>query len=552
MVIQYCCIFVYFLLPDTATISISYEGFNATFGDVYNLMFPSPQQIHISDGTENVTLSCNLTKCVWEIRVVDGTTKVESPSYIIPVFGTENVGDYSLIRETNLGQEYPSAQLYISLQQSNVDFPPFNPLIPIVAVITLIVIVIVLIIVIIIGIFIVKKVSLIKTEIVPGTKRQRKNNSEMEVLRELRSTTVEYVNPNAKSFASEYATIDETSLIPLQTETQIKTQIPTYYSNIPPFAPIVDKNESDKESKGYAELQPSQQHAEYYTPMSLGKVGNIFESKYIPTNEFPTTYQQYVASGMGDGSLFSVEFKALNEESMKYVESIDEARQYQNINKNPIKNILPYDVNRVVLDSPHFESNYINASYMNDYQLMTSIHPTENTLQDFLQMIYQTEASMVIMLSTRKEKAQIISGVSNRVCYWPKKDQPLKCGPFETNLQNSTDNTAFVRQEISLKHTLEEKSHSFIQCISPIWNEDGTVSEFNSVITLLLRVIKQKQDYPLKPIIIHCEDGISKTGVFLTVFNVIKELNFRKSINIFNAVKNLRKQRMGMVPTVVS
>ena len=549
MVIQYCCIFVYFLLPDTATISISYEGFNATFGDVYNLMFPSPQQIHISDGTENVTLSCNLTKCVWEVQVVDGITKVESPSYIIPVFGTENVGDYSLIRETNLGQEYPSAQLYISLQQSNVDFPPFNPLIPIVAVI---VIVIVLIIVIIIGIFIVKKVSLIKTEIVPVTKRQRKNNSEMEILRELRSTTVEYVNSNAKQSASEYATIDETSLIPLQTETQIKTQIPTYYSNIPPVSPIVDKNQSDKESKGYAELQPSQQHAEYYTPMSLGKVGNIFESKYIPTNEFPTTYQQYVASGMGDGSLFSVEFKALNEESMKYVESSDEARQYQNINKNPIKNILPYDVNRVVLDSPHFESNYINASYMNDYQLMISIHPTENTLQDFLQMIYQTEASMVIMLSTRKEKAQIISGVSNRVCYWPKKDQPLKCGPFETNLQNSTETTAFVRQEISLKHTLEEKSHSFIQCISPIWNEDGTVSEFNSVITLLLRVIKQKQDYPLKPIIIHCEDGISKTGVFLTVFNVIKELNFRKSINIFNAVKNLRKQRMGMVSTVVS
>ena len=213
---------------------------------------------------------------------------------------------------------------------------------------------------------------------------------------------------------------------------------------------------------------------------------------------------------------------------------------------------LPYDENRVVLESPYFECNYINASWLENSQFIASIHPTENTLQDFLQMIYQTEASMVIMLSTRKEKAKILGGVSNRVCYWPKKDEILKCDPFETSLTSSSETNAFIKQEISLKHTLDGKSHSFIHCLSPIWNEDGTIVELNFVVSLLSRVIKQKQDYPHKPIIIHCEDGISKTGVFLTVFNVIKELNLRKSINIFNAVKNLFRQRMSMVPTLVS
>ena len=214
--------------------------------------------------------------------------------------------------------------------------------------------------------------------------------------------------------------------------------------------------------------------------------------------------------------------------------------------------MLFYDKNRVMLESQYFKCNYINASYAFESEFIASIHPTQNTLQDFLQMIYQTEASMVIMLCTRKEKAKILGGVSNRVCYWPKKDHPFSCDPFETHLISSSETTAFLRQEVSLKHTLEGKSHSFTHCISPIWNGDGTIVELNCAVSLLNRVIKQKQDYPFKPIIIHCEDGISKTGVFLTVFNVIKELNLRNSINIFNAVKNLRKQRMGMVPTVVS
>ncbi|KAI6654002.1 RyPTPR4a, partial [Oopsacas minuta] len=170
---------------------------------------------------------------------------------------------------------------------------------------------------------------------------------------------------------------------------------------------------------------------------------------------------------------------------------------------------------------------------------------------DFLQMIYQTEASMVIMLTTRKEKAKILSGISNRVCYWPKKDEPINCEPFVSTLINSIETNAFVKQEICLKNTLARKEHSFTQCISPIWNEDGTVLDSLCVIAILNKIMKQKQDSNNVPIIIHCEDGISKTGIIMTVLNSIRELNIRKSIGIFNAVKNLRRQRMNMVPTLV-
>ena len=167
-------------------------------------------------------------------------------------------------------------------------------------------------------------------------------------------------------------------------------------------------------------------------------------------------------------------------------------------------------------------------------------------------MIYQTEASLVIMLTTRDEKAEIINGKSKNVCYWPQKDESIECEPFLTTLVDSTEAAAFIKQKIALKNTSERKEHTFIHCISPTWNEDSTVADKTPTVALLGRILNQIKDDPSKPIIIHCQDGISKTGILLSGVNSVKELTHKKSINIFNSVKNLRRQRMKMVPTLVS
>ena len=514
------------------------------------------------------SFTCNLSQCMWMIQLKDRTYTVTMSPYNIPIFGKGNEGTYSLIGETNSGRNYSTARVSIQVQLTPMEQSLINPLLPIIIVVLIItgIVTALIVVITILCLFIVQKRKKSSDAIEQTTKSHkskegielhqsnltsRDSNTGYANKSDLQSLPKEYIELPVNISGVEYMTIDETPLIALEPETNIQTDKASYYSN----ETILPSNEIDEKVKkiiDHLEKNPSQPNA-HYIPMSVVKEENKFVPNYISAKDFPGTYQQYVASGMGNDSLFAVEFQALNEESKKYVESSDEARKESNIMcKNPLKNILPYDENRVVLESPHFDCNYINASYINDFQLIASIHPTGDTLQDFLQMIYQTEASMVIMLTTRKQKAKMNSGVSTRVCYWPKKDEPLRCNPYETSLISSNETTAFVKQAISLKNTLEKKDHSFIHCISSIWNEDSTIIELNSAVTLLSRAIKQKQEYPLNPIIIHCEDGISKTGIFLTVFNVIKELNIRKSSNIFNAVKNLRKQRMRIVPTMVS
>ena len=565
----------YFLL-DKVGIRISFEGYNTTFSDVTNTFFPSPQQINFQEYTENITFTCSLDECVWLIQLVNSKIQtLTMPSYRIPSFTKTYEGNYSLLlRTTNSGRNYTTAQLSVNLITVPTQHSASLPFIPIIIVVLVIICIIILIIVLIpicIKIFGNKRELFhskqFKNENTESPLRRGQHNNKgskisqsniigsggfsgYENLAKLQSPAKEYIELSVNTNVAEYMTIDETSMLPLDIETKVHNMEGPYYSNLA-NNPSDGNYEQVKENSEYMELNQSEPY-ERYTPMSAVKEKTKFVAKYIPSKDFPAAYQQYVTSGMGIHSLFPVEFQALNEESKKNIEPSDEARREQNMRKNPLKNILPYDENRVVLDSPYFDCNYINGSYINDFQFIASIHPTVDTLQDFLQMIYQTEASMVIMLTTRKEKAKIIGGVSNRVCYWPKKDKPLNCEPFVTSLISSTETTAFVKQEISLKNTLEGKDHSFTHCISPIWNEDGTVVEMMLAVALLIRIMKQKQDSPTVPIIIHCTDGIAKTGIIMTALNTIKELNARKSINIFNAVKNLRKQRNNMVPTLVS
>ncbi|KAI6661278.1 Receptor-type tyrosine-protein phosphatase epsilon-like [Oopsacas minuta] len=314
-----------------------------------------------------------------------------------------------------------------------------------------------------------------------------------------------------------------------------------YYSN-----EIYDYNLNENNSE-YVDVNNNVDDQTY------NAIGNYkrSNSKFIATKNFPATCQLFVESGMGANSLFSVESQNLNKDTNSIAQpDCTEALKRQNVPKTSINN-MPFDENRVLLSSPHFDCNYINASYINESKFIAAIHPTKDSYQDFLQMIYQTEASMVVMLTTRKDKAKIVNGYSNYVCYWPKKDTPLNCKPFVSKLIASTETTAFVKQEISLKNSIEGKDHLFTHCISPVWNEDGTVGEISCIIALLIRIMKQSQETPSKPIIIHCDDGIAKTGIVLTTINSVKEMTTEKSINIFNTVKNLRRQRMNMVPTLI-
>ena len=524
---------------DTVAISISYEDYNMSFSDADNPMFPSPQEIRILEGTKDIRFTCNDVDCLWNISHQSELILSEG-TYNIPELTSAFNGNISLKRFTNSNTNYTTAQISIYVIQHEAES---NNSTVFIMIIVLLIIFIVTATTIIISVYIFLYVKRHKSTggLLPKISKAGGDAFPGYV-------NLGEVNPPEKGYDTnlDYMTIDETSLVTTDTQEKNKPKnTPTQSQSYVEITPTQKREhvEMKKENtyEEYAVMNPQEENCTKLSP------------NFISIENFPVVYQQYVDSGIGKDSLFSIEFQKLKDHSNQVcILESDDALKLENGQKNPIKNILPFDANRIVLNSPHFDCNYINASYINDYQFIASIHPTKETHQDFLQMIYQTGASLVIMLTTRREKAKMISGVSNRICYWPKKDEPINCEPFVSTLIKSTETNAFVKQDISLKEISTGKEHSFTQCISPIWNEDSTVAEMALAVALLSKIIKHKQDSNNAPVVIHCEDGISKTGIILTVLNAIRDINLRNSVNIFSTVRFLRVQRMSMIPTLVS
>lgn len=74
--------------------------------------------------------------------------------------------------------------------------------------------------------------------------------------------------------------------------------------------------------------------------------------------------------------------------------------------KNRLQDVMPYDVNRVVLHSG--KDDYINASYVEELspycpRLIATQAPLTGTAADFWLMVYEQKVSVVVMLVSEQE-----------------------------------------------------------------------------------------------------------------------------------------------------
>ena len=281
----------------------------------------------------------------------------------------------------------------------------------------------------------------------------------------------------------------------------------------------------------------------------------LFQDTSIQIADFASTYKQYIETDIeGYESILYQQFDELNFQTDKSIElPYDTGNDPRNAKKNPVTNAIPYDDNRVVLMLfPNNENDYINASYMMNLNFIATVHPNSDTLSDFIQMVTQTASTLVIMLTTRKEKSEIEGKTSKRLPYWGKTDETINIPPFTVKNTHSEKSSTMIKQTLTIEDTNNGVSHSFSQLISLAWNDKGEPTDLGQIIILLQTMVKYRQENPHTPIIVHCTDGIGRTGVLLTIFKVIDQINNKEPIDIFHVIKNLRSERMNFVPTLVS
>ncbi|XP_072949032.1 tyrosine-protein phosphatase non-receptor type 4 [Epargyreus clarus] len=234
-----------------------------------------------------------------------------------------------------------------------------------------------------------------------------------------------------------------------------------------------------------------------------------------------------------------------------------------NINKNRYRDIAPYDSTRVILKNGP-TGDYINASYINieipnsDLVLtyIATQGPLASTVGDFWQMVWESESSLVVMLTVLAERGRIKCHQ-----YWPKVGAAaLKATNTLAVSTNSEQNMGhYVRREMVLKDS-SGASRNVTQLQYTAWPDHGVPddsTEFldftrlcsrlrnhRAVIPEVVEEVNGEEERLLEPpMIVHCSAGVGRTGALILAETALELLARRQPLYPLDLVRAMRTQR---------
>ena len=81
------------------------------------------------------------------------------------------------------------------------------------------------------------------------------------------------------------------------------------------------------------------------------------------------------------------------------------------------------------------------------------------------------------------------------------------------------------------------------------WPDHGVPQTVVEVLYLFY-IIKQQQENKHGPLLVHCCDGVGRTGTFIALSNLLQQNKATKKVDVLNCVYRLREQRFQMVQTI--
>ena len=213
------------------------------------------------------------------------------------------------------------------------------------------------------------------------------------------------------------------------------------------------------------------------------------------------------------------------------------------------KEIFPYVDNIVTISNDH---KIINASWIHipyEKSFIATQGPPEYCKEDFWQMCFEYKVKVIVMLCKEEE-----DGIKKCSTYW---DLPNATDFKILNIEVKQNNDIFIIKDITVKKSNDQNPRKFAHFQFKEWPDHRTPNIQNVVhnFELLFKFVKLKKER--EPAVIHCSAGVGRTGVFLTLYILFKEIidkintnSEEISFNIFNLVRKLKEFRMYLVENI--
>ncbi|GLD49819.1 receptor-type tyrosine-protein phosphatase C [Lates japonicus] len=236
----------------------------------------------------------------------------------------------------------------------------------------------------------------------------------------------------------------------------------------------------------------------------------------------------------------------------------------ENKKKNRTSSVIPYDYNRVLLkidegrshesepdedeeeessDEEDEESTkYINASHLDGYwgprAFIAAQTPLPDTMADFWLMLYQKKVSTIVMLSDISE-----GDTESDSVYWDKDKKTF--ADLEVEVASTDITPTFITRNLLVRHVKRKDSRSVKQFQFLKWG-NKELPENPQDLTDMIKELKNSCGSKPQNMVVHCNDGSSRTGVFCALCTLLDSAKTEKLVDVFQVVKTLRKERQEM------
>ncbi|XP_065834007.1 receptor-type tyrosine-protein phosphatase alpha-like isoform X2 [Oscarella lobularis] len=245
-----------------------------------------------------------------------------------------------------------------------------------------------------------------------------------------------------------------------------------------------------------------------------------------------------------DGIKLFDEFQSMG--SVGESKSVSLGKAKENAHKNRYKSVVPYDDNRVTLSNVHgmsaVLSDYINASYVDAFRkpkgYVACQGPLTETCSDMWRMVWAESATNIVMLCHFIE-----NGRTQCEQYWNDERAQVYDGLCVKVVEIQRLANYTVRKiELFLKQKRTIKHFHFTS-----WPDQENPEHLCSLLGMMYQI---RRDSSSDRMIVHCSDGVGRTGTFLAILNMISRVDAEKSLDVRGLIGEMRTKRMEMVQTV--
>ncbi|XP_078386842.1 FERM and PDZ domain-containing protein 2 isoform X2 [Cetorhinus maximus] len=236
------------------------------------------------------------------------------------------------------------------------------------------------------------------------------------------------------------------------------------------------------------------------------------------------------------------EFMAL--EHLKPIDDCVVGKAPENREKNRYRDILPYDNTRVRIEG----RGYINASYIRmpfaseECLYIACQGPLPGTTNDFWQMIWENKADVIAMMTREHERGKV---KCHR--YWPDKMyKPIRVNKYHLTLENHQMLDSFEINAMKMTDSETGEIHYVKHLKFITWPDHGTPNSSEKLVHFILYM---REVHHKGPIVVHCSAGIGRSGVLICTDVLLSLINKELSFDIMDIVREMRKQRHGMIQT---